>query len=170
LKPRNGKMSKMRADKVSTENKILQFLLLETWGGTRDVNVGIGMVARSLGIKHSTTSMAARRLQHSRMVVWEPYGIIKPTLKGLEKAKELWRHQRMLELLLVNEVGVDPERAHKEASKLELPLSCESVNAICEKYGHPTECPCGIPVWLPSLCQCESDSTPSGKTSKLNSS
>ena len=150
---KNSRETERKVNQLPTEDKILRYLLVESNGGD-GISFKIGTLAQVLNLKNSTLSMALRRLNESGLVYWKPYKEVKLTKAGVDYAKELWRHQRMLEYVLVNEIGVEPQKAHEEANELTRPLSCETINAICGKYGHPAKCPCGDPIWIPSTCNC----------------
>ena len=70
-------------------------------------------------------------------------------------ATELTRHAQLLELLLHYELGLDPMDAHNESEKFHLLFSCNTINRICEKYGHPKTCPCGDMILSSIDCACE---------------
>jgi DtxR family Mn-dependent transcriptional regulator len=56
------------------------------------------------------------------------------------------RHHRLLELYLVESLGVPWDRVHQEAEVLEHVLSEELEELIAAKLGHPTHDPHGDPI------------------------
>ncbi len=117
----------------------------------------IGEIKKELNIPHSTLGSCIKRLQQRNFVNYEPYHEVNLTKEGIELAKELNRHSRLLELLLHYELGLDRTIAHIECDKFSLLFSCETINKICEKYDHPEECPCGEKILSSSVCCCEKE-------------
>ena len=117
--------------------------------------IKVSQMAHKLGIKHSTLGSCVKRLRTNGYVNYEPFYDVKLTNKGIEIAKELLRHEHLVELLFFNELGMTVEEAHTESAKLNLLLSCNTINKICEKYGHPKKCPCGEEINNSKNCFCE---------------
>ncbi|MHA1885734.1 MAG: metal-dependent transcriptional regulator [Promethearchaeota archaeon] len=115
----------------------------------------VGDIAKILKIPHSTIGSSVKRLEEKGYVIYERYKPVKLSLTGKNLAIELGRHARLLELLLHNELGLDPLDAHNEGEKFNLLLSCNTINKICTKYEHPRECPCGVKIINSSDCFCE---------------
>ena len=61
-------------------------------------------------------------------------------------ALEVMRHHRLLELYLVQSLGVPWDRVHEEAEVLEHVLSEELEELIAAKLGDPTRDPHGDPI------------------------
>ena len=114
----------------------------------------IGEINDILSIPHSTLGSCIKRLKYQEYVKYEPYHEVYLTPNGNELAKELNRHSRLLEVLLYNELDLSPEVAHMESEKFSLLFSCETINKICEKYGHPVACPCGEEILSSTDCTC----------------
>src|SRR6202020_2065148 len=72
-------------------------------------------------------------------------GVLLPDA-GLRVALEVIRHHRLLELYLVESLGVPWDRVHEEAEVLEHVLSDELEELIAAKLGHPTLDPHGDPI------------------------
>ncbi|MFX1328130.1 MAG: metal-dependent transcriptional regulator [Promethearchaeota archaeon] len=137
---------------IDLDYKVLKFL----YNNRKPIK--ISPMARKLGTKHSTLGSCVKRLKKEGYVNYEPFYEVFLTNKGIDLAKELLRHERLLELLFYNELGMTIEEAHEESAKLNLLLSCNTINKICEKYGHPKRCPCGDEILDTKKCYCESDS------------
>src|SRR5581483_5404152 len=75
-----------------------------------------------------------------------PYRGVQLTAAGRKVALEVLRHHRLLELYLVESLGVPWDRVHDEAEVLEHVLSEELEEAIAAKLGHPTHDPHGDPI------------------------
>ena len=115
----------------------------------------VGDLAKSLGFPHSTIGSSIKRLEENGYVVYERYKPVFLSKEGKNLAAELTRHARLLELLLHNELGLNPEDAHNESEKFNLLFSCNTINKICAKYSHPQMCPCGEEISNSSDCFCQ---------------
>ena len=115
----------------------------------------VGDLAKSLGFPHSTIGSSIKRLEENGYVVYERYKPVFLSKEGKNLAAELTRHARLLELLLHNELGLNPEDAHNESEKFNLLFSCNTINKICAKYSHPKMCPCGEEISNSSDCFCQ---------------
>lgn len=114
----------------------------------------IGDIKKGVKIPHSTLGSCVERLEKQDFVEYEPYYEVELTDKGEEMAKELLRHQHLIETLFYKELGLNKKLAHKESQKFNLLLSCKTINKICEIYGHPKKCPCGAEILDSKNCYC----------------
>ncbi len=114
----------------------------------------VGEVAKLLRVPHSTIGSCIKRLEEIEYVIYERYKPVSLSKKGEDLAAELTRHARLLELLLYNELNLNKEKAHNESEKFHLLFSCNTINKICEKYGHPKYCPCGEKILDSTECYC----------------
>jgi Mn-dependent DtxR family transcriptional regulator len=112
---------------------------------------------REIKIPLSTINSCIERLENKGFVDWIRYSPFKLTEKGVNLAKELIRHARLLETLLYNELKLSAKEAHNESEKFNLLFSCNTINKICEKYEHPSECPCGDTILSSINCYCEKE-------------
>ncbi len=110
------------------------------------------IVAEELDMPQSTVATAVNRLAKRGLVTHSKGLPIKTTEEGREVANEKLRHHRMLEILLVRELGIPPDTAHNESVKLMLLTSCELINTIGDRYGNPDTCPCGFNIPESKLC------------------
>lgn len=102
----------------------------------------------------STLNSCLERLEKKKYVKWVRYKPPMLTDEGTQLAKELLRHAQLLEVFLCNELELSAEDAHRESEKLNLLLSCNTVQKICEKYNHPSTCPCGDKIMSSRSCSC----------------
>jgi Mn-dependent DtxR family transcriptional regulator len=112
---------------------------------------------KGVKIALSTINSCLERLEKAEYIKWIRYSHVELTQKGENLAKELLRHAQLLELLLYNELELSIDKAHTESEKLNLMLSCETINKICEKYDHPNYCPCGNEIPNSESCYCGED-------------
>jgi DtxR family Mn-dependent transcriptional regulator len=68
------------------------------------------------------------------------------TALGEQKAKEVIRHHRLLELYLARELGYTWDKVHEEADRLEHVISEEFEDRVDEILGYPTIDPHGDPI------------------------
>jgi DtxR family Mn-dependent transcriptional regulator len=87
-----------------------------------------------------------KRLGELGLVEHRPYRGVSLTEEGRRVALEVMRHHRLLELYLVQSLGVPWDRVHAEAEVLEHVLSEELEDLIAAKLGHPTHDPHGDPI------------------------
>ena len=115
----------------------------------------VGALARKLKSPHSTVGSCIKRLEEKGFVIYERYRPVSLSDTGKELAIELIRHARLLEMLLINELDMNPKIAHAECEKFNLLFSCDLINKICQRYNHPKECPCGEKILNSSDCYCD---------------
>ena len=135
-----------------TDKEVLQFLL--EW--IRPIR--IGDLKKQLDKPHSTVNSIIKRLKDNDLVSWMRYGPVELTQKGRRVASHFSRHHRILELFLVDTLGLTVEEAHIESEIMSVNLTCNLVTKIGEyltkKYGAiPKNCPCGEPIPEDNFCQ-----------------
>ena len=107
-----------------------------------------------INIPLSTLNSCLERLEKREYIEWIRYRPPFLKEKGAQLAKELLRHAQLLEVFLCNELGLTADEGHKESEKLNLLLSCNTVQKICEKYNHPSISPCGEKILNSRSCSC----------------
>jgi DtxR family transcriptional regulator, Mn-dependent transcriptional regulator len=121
----------------------------------------------------STTALAARlevtpgavsgmlpKLTALGLVEHEPYRGVRLTDRGRLVALEVVRHHRLLELFLVESLGMGWDEVHAEAEVLEHVLSEELEELIAAKLGEPALDPHGDPIPDRDLTISRDDSVP----------
>jgi len=103
-------------------------------------------LAERLGVTPASASGMVKRLSELGLVEHEPYRGVALTDDGRRVALEVMRHHRLLELYLVESLGVPWDRVHQEAEVLEHVLSEELEELIAAKLGDPTVDPHGDPI------------------------
>jgi DtxR family Mn-dependent transcriptional regulator len=103
-------------------------------------------LAHRLGVTAASASGMVRRLSELGLVAHEPYRGVGLTESGRRVALKVIRHHRLLELYLVENLGVPWDRVHEEAEVLEHVLSEELEELIAAKLGDPTHDPHGDPI------------------------
>jgi DtxR family Mn-dependent transcriptional regulator len=108
--------------------------------------VSTNALAERLGVTPASASGMVKRLGELGLVTHQRYRGVSLTDAGRRVALEVIRHHRLLELYLVQDLGVPWDRVHQEAEVLEHVLSEELEELIAAKLGHPTHDPHGDPI------------------------
>jgi DtxR family Mn-dependent transcriptional regulator len=111
-----------------------------------DQAVSTTALAERLGVTAASASGMVKRLGELGLVTHRRYHGVLLTDAGLRVALEVIRHHRLLELYLVESLGVPWDRVHEEAEVLEHVLSDELEELIAAKLGDPTHDPHGDPI------------------------
>jgi DtxR family transcriptional regulator, Mn-dependent transcriptional regulator len=111
-----------------------------------DEPVTTNALAARLGVTPASASGMVKRLCELGLVEHQPYRGVSLTDDGRRVALEVMRHHRLLELYLVQSLGVPWDRVHAEAEVLEHVLSEELEELIAAKLGDPTHDPHGDPI------------------------
>jgi DtxR family Mn-dependent transcriptional regulator len=109
-------------------------------------SVSTNALAERLGVTPASASGMVKRLGELGLVEHQPYRGVSLTEDGRRIALEVMRHHRLLELYLVETLGVPWDRVHQEAEVLEHVLSEELEELIAAKLGDPTHDPHGDPI------------------------
>jgi DtxR family transcriptional regulator, Mn-dependent transcriptional regulator len=108
--------------------------------------VSTNALADRLGVTAASASGMVKRLNDLGLVEHRPYRGVSLTDEGRRVALEVMRHHRLLELYLVQSLGVPWDRVHAEAEVLEHVLSEELEELIAAKLGDPIRDPHGDPI------------------------
>ncbi len=103
-------------------------------------------IAERLGLSSAAVSKMLRHLAALRLVEHNRYQGVELTAAGERIALEVIRHHRLLELYLVEALGLSWDRVDAEAEVLEHVLSEEIEERIAMLLGHPTRDPHGDPI------------------------
>jgi DtxR family Mn-dependent transcriptional regulator len=126
---------------------------LEARGGGAPVSTNA--IAERLGLTPGSVSAMVKRLGELGLVEHVPYRGVSLTEAGRRVALEVMRHHRLLELYLVESLGLPWDRVHDEAEVLEHVLSEQLEEVIAAKLGNPTHDPHGDPIPGPDLVLAE---------------
>ena len=83
------------------------------------------------------------------LVVYKPYRGVHLTAAGREKAIAMLRRHRLLEVFLVEMLGMDWAEVHAEAERLEHAISDRLAERLDATLGHPRVDPHGDPIPTP---------------------
>jgi DtxR family Mn-dependent transcriptional regulator len=108
--------------------------------------VPMGQVAAALGVAPGTATTMVKTLAESGLAEYEPYSGVRLTAAGEKLAGLVLRRHRLVELFLVQVMGMSWAEVHEEAEQLEHVVSERLIERIDEMLGHPTHDPHGDPI------------------------
>jgi DtxR family transcriptional regulator, Mn-dependent transcriptional regulator len=103
-------------------------------------------LAERLDVRPASVVGMVRKLVALELADHTPYHGVRLTERGRAVALEVIRHHRLLELFLVESLGLGWDEVHAEAERLEHALSEELEEAIAVRLGNPTLDPHGDPI------------------------
>jgi DtxR family Mn-dependent transcriptional regulator len=128
-----------------------QDYLKAIWKLERSDDMSTSALADSLGVTPASATAMLKKLATLGLVVHERYRGATLTPAGERMALEVVRHHRLLELYLMEALGLTWDQVHEEAEKLEHHLSDELEARIDQALGFPTRDPHGDPIPSPEL-------------------
>jgi DtxR family transcriptional regulator, Mn-dependent transcriptional regulator len=108
--------------------------------------VPMGQVASTLGVAPGTATTMVKALAESGLAEYEPYSGVRLTSAGEKLAGLVLRRHRLVELFLVQVMGMSWAEVHEEAEQLEHVVSERLIERIDEMLGRPTHDPHGDPI------------------------
>jgi DtxR family Mn-dependent transcriptional regulator len=123
-----------------------QDYLKAIWKLGRDGPATTSAIADELGVSPASATGMLKRLAALGLVEHERYHGATLTRAGERVALEVVRHHRLLELYLMEALGLGWDEVHAEADRLEHHLSEEVEARIDEVLGFPTRDPHGDPI------------------------
>jgi DtxR family Mn-dependent transcriptional regulator len=103
-------------------------------------------LAEELSLTAASVSGMMKKLAEKDCVSYSPYREIELTEKGRQISLELIRHHRIIELFLVNVLGMSWDQVHEEAERLEHVISEELEEAMARVLDYPKFDPHGHPI------------------------
>ena len=101
-------------------------------------------VAKRLHNAPASVTEVFQSLAESGLVRYEPYKGVALTEAGEKVALKIEkRKHRLLEVFLSEILGIDPEKVHEEACRMEHSVSDEVGDAMCRMLNAPARCPDG---------------------------
>jgi len=108
--------------------------------------VPMGQVAAALGVTPGTATTMVKALAESGLAEYEPYSGVRLTAAGERLAGLVLRRHRLVELFLVQVLGMSWDEVHDDAEHLEHVVSDRLIERIDEMLGRPTHDPHGDPI------------------------
>src|ERR1700687_3233313 len=103
-------------------------------------------VASAVGVTPGTATTMVKALAESGLAEYEPYSGVRLTRAGQQLAGLVLRRHRLVELFLVQVMGMSWDEVHEEAEQLEHVVSERLIERIDEMLGRPTHDPHGDPI------------------------
>ncbi|MEO7794358.1 MAG: metal-dependent transcriptional regulator [Thermoanaerobaculia bacterium] len=108
--------------------------------------VATGRLATLLTVTPGTVTAMLKTLADSGLVAYEPYAGGLLTTAGRQLALHVLRRHRLIELFLVQIVGLDWSEVHEEAERLEHAVSERLIERMDEMLDRPAVDPHGDPI------------------------
>ena len=108
--------------------------------------VPMGQLADLLGVVPGTTTTMVKTLAEAGLVAYEPYSGVRLTTAGQKLAALVLRRHRLMELFLVQVLGMSWAEVHDEAERLEHAASDRVIDRIDAMLGRPAADPHGDPI------------------------
>src|SRR6266542_4924134 len=108
--------------------------------------VPMGQIAAALGVAPGTTTTMVKALAESGLAEYEPYSGVRLTGAGEKLAGLVLRRHRLVELFLVQVMGMSWAEVHEEAEQLEHAVSERLIDRIDAMLGRPAHDPHGDPI------------------------
>lgn len=129
---------------ITVENYVKQIYLEQQQAG--EGRVPMGRLASAMNVVPGTVTTMVKALGDAGLVDYEPRGGVRLTRGGEQLALHVLRRHRLVELLLVQVLGLDWSEVHTEAEELEHAISDKVLERIDIVLGHPTVDPHGDPI------------------------
>jgi DtxR family Mn-dependent transcriptional regulator len=130
----------------TVENYLKAIFQAQTALPGEDALVPMGQLASSLGVVPGTATTMVKALAESGLVRYEPYVGVRLTRAGEKLAALVLRRHRLIELFLVQVMGMSWTEVHDEAEHLEHAVSERLIDRIDEMLGRPAVDPHGDPI------------------------
>lgn len=130
---------------TSTVEDYLKAILLEEERGPGQP-VATGRLATLLAVTPGTVTSMLKTLADSGLVSYEPYAGVQLTAAGRQLGLHVLRRHRLVELFLVQVVGLDWSEVHDEAEHLEHAVSERLIERMDEMLDRPAFDPHGDPI------------------------
>src|SRR5436190_13394332 len=108
--------------------------------------LAMGQVASALRVTPGTATTMIKALAESGLAEYEPYSGVRLTAAGERLAALVLRRHRLVELFLVQVMGMSWADVHDDAEQLEHAVSDRLIDRIDEMLGRPTTDPHGDPI------------------------
>ena len=132
----------------STVENYLKKIYLGSTGapGAEPRLLPMGQLAAALGVTPGTATTMVKTLAESGLVNYEPYAGVSLSRAGRRLAALVLRRHRLVELFLVQVMGLRWDEVHDEAELLEHVVSDRLIDRMDEMLGRPEVDPHGDPI------------------------
>lgn len=108
--------------------------------------ISTGELAEAMSVSPGTVTSMLKTLDESDLVEYRPYSGAKLSSSGRRLAVRMLRRHRLIELFLVNTLGLSWDQVHEEAENMEHAVSDMLIDRIDDFLGHPDCDPHGDPI------------------------
>jgi DtxR family Mn-dependent transcriptional regulator len=98
-------------------------------------------IAKSLDLSPASVTEMVQRLATDGYLDYERYHGVRLTPKGIAAATDVLRRRRLLQVFLINVLGLDMDLAKEEAQRIEYAISPEVEDRLCALLGNPQTSP-----------------------------
>ena len=98
-------------------------------------------IAKELDLSPASVTEMVQRLAAEGYVNYERYHGVRMTPKGVAAATDVLRRRRLLQVFLINVLGLDLDLAREESHRIEHAISSEVEDRLCALLGNPTTSP-----------------------------
>jgi DtxR family Mn-dependent transcriptional regulator len=144
-KRKNVRYNRTLMPSSTVENYVKQIYVEQQTAGGEQL-VPMGKLAAAMGVVPGTATSMIQALAKSGLVEYEPRTGVRLTKGGEQLALHVLRRHRLVELLLVQVLGLDWSEVHDEAEELEHVISDKVLERIDALLGHPSADPHGDPI------------------------
>ena len=130
----------------TVENYLKALFLLDQYG---EKEISTGELAKSLSVTPGSATSMIKTLDDTGLVEHRPHYGVKLTPRGRTLAIHVVRRHRIVELFLVEVLGMDWSKVHDEAEQLEHVVSDEVIERMDVLLKHPAFDPHGDPIPRP---------------------
>ena len=130
---------------VTVENYLKQVCLEESRRSDESL-VPMGRLAEAVGVTPGTATTMVKSLAEADLLRYAPRAGVALTPAGRRLAHRVLRRHRLVELFLVEVLGMDWSEVHEEAEELEHTISDKVLDRIDQLLGHPDADPHGSPI------------------------
>jgi len=131
---------------TSTVEDYLKTILVQEQPLPAGELVTMGQIGAALEVAPGTVTAMVKTLEKDGLLSYEPYSGVRLTGDGRRMALHVLRRHRLIELFLVEVLGLDWSEVHEEAERLEHAMSDKLVDRIDALLGHPHTDPHGDPI------------------------
>ncbi|MEE8524635.1 MAG: metal-dependent transcriptional regulator [Thermoanaerobaculia bacterium] len=108
--------------------------------------VTMGQIGTALAVAPGTVTAMVKALEKDGLLVYEPYSGVRLSADGRQMALHVLRRHRLIELFLVEILGLDWSEVHEEAERLEHAMSDKLIDRIDALLDYPETDPHGDPI------------------------
>ena len=135
---------------TTVENYLKQIYLRQQEQPAESPLAPMGKIAAAMDVAPGTATAMVKTLAEAGLAHYEPRGGARLTQAGAKLALQVLRRHRLIELFLVEVVGLDWFEVHDEAEELEHAISEKVLEKIDALLGHPGTDPHGDPIPPPA--------------------